>query len=136
MYFGDDQASEDGAVSCSSSLLYDKMKETNDISHAAAITGTVKKEKKKLFLLFPYILFETLLTDASLFHKDTWNLDVDFLPHAPALILMIISTLWAEAVTIHMTSHKQKERRCENCGGMAAASRLNHHMHSLSAQIH
>ncbi len=61
-----------GAVRCWSSLLCDKMKETNNISHRAAITGTVKwkwqerarSKVKSLFLLFPYILFETLLTDA------------------------------------------------------------------------
>lgn len=50
-----------------SSRLCDKMKETNNISHRAAITGAVwsgNRRKERGFLLFPYILFETLLTDA------------------------------------------------------------------------
>lgn len=61
-----------GAVQCWCSLLQSKMKETNKISHGAAIMATLKWksqrrarcEVKSLFLLFPQLLFEKLLTDA------------------------------------------------------------------------
>lgn len=53
------------------SLLWRKMKETNNISHRAAIMATLKWKSqrkpvwsKSLFLSFPQILFEKLLTDA------------------------------------------------------------------------
>lgn len=57
VYFGRDQASEDEGCT----VFCDKMKETNNISHRAAIMGTVKwksQEKarckvKACFLLFP-----------------------------------------------------------------------------------
>lgn len=74
VYFGWDQASEDRGCAVLIPPLSDKMKETNNISHRAAIMGTVKwksqeraKSKvKACFLLFPYVLFETLLTDADI----------------------------------------------------------------------
>lgn len=95
-------------------------------SQGRASSKVKKKNKKKhnLFLLFPYILFETLLTDAGVGfcklphnQKGTWKprFDVSF-RHILSLICLINSTLWEETVTVQIMSHKKKEEKKQgNC---------------------
>lgn len=123
-----------GAVQCWSSPLCDKMKETNNISHRAAITGAVKwkwqerarsRVKACLCYFFTFSL-ETLLTDA----------DVAFLQassqskrHLKALFWCFIQTYFVfdPPDKFHIARgscrnpNNESQKRREDCAPRAAA---------------
>lgn len=127
-----------GLYSVDPPCFCDKMKETNNICHTAAITGTVKwksqeragsKVKSLLFVISLHSLWDAVnRCRRCLFvrsppprnQKGTWKpcFDVSF-RHILSLICLINSTLWEG--NCHNPNNESQKKRQENCALKAAA---------------